>query len=569
MIIRTALRAIAVAIAIAGVIDPTWSRTVTHEPPVVAVNLTSADTSAIQLRLRDSLKGREVIVRAPAMHRLPCGRAEDCVVIADGSVDAEPAGDAERPLSMIVSRPDGTPNVAIKSVTVTSGHQAASGVARIELTAEGVQGRTTELRIIDGPAIVGTASHSWTASSAATIDVPWWPLGAGARALRVEAVAFDGEQSTIDNVIDVGVAVATDRASVMVFDARPSWTSTFVRRALEDDGRFSVRYRARVAPALTVGSTGAALEAATLDAMSAVVVGGPDALAQADVTLIDRYDRVRGGTLVLLPEQKNAGAAASLLHGTWTERLTATAEAIGPLRASETLRMTNAPVAATVIGRSGTAPAIVSVPAGAGRIIVSGAMDAWRYRQGGEFDRFWRTLLAEGAQAGQGLSIRLARTVTPVGSRVRFTLSDRRMDAQSSAEGSATIRCNDSRASAIRLWPSGSIGEFDGELPASATGQCTVEAIIGDRVTTGAIAVTERVAPGVDQTLFRLSEGVHASGGVVVWPGHEGSAVRTLLDRPPMSSVVSVRPMHSSWWMLPFAACLTAEWWLRRRGGLK
>jgi hypothetical protein len=28
-------------------------------------------------------------------------------------------------------------------------------------------------------------------------------------------------------------------------------------------------------------------------------------------------------------------------------------------------------------------------------------------------------------------------------------------------------------------------------------------------------------------------------------------------------------PMRSAWWMLPFALCLSAEWWLRRRRGLR
>jgi hypothetical protein len=28
-------------------------------------------------------------------------------------------------------------------------------------------------------------------------------------------------------------------------------------------------------------------------------------------------------------------------------------------------------------------------------------------------------------------------------------------------------------------------------------------------------------------------------------------------------------PMRSAWWMLPFAVCLSAEWWLRRRKGLR
>jgi hypothetical protein len=28
-------------------------------------------------------------------------------------------------------------------------------------------------------------------------------------------------------------------------------------------------------------------------------------------------------------------------------------------------------------------------------------------------------------------------------------------------------------------------------------------------------------------------------------------------------------PMRSAWWIAPFAFCLSAEWWLRRRAGLR
>jgi hypothetical protein len=28
-------------------------------------------------------------------------------------------------------------------------------------------------------------------------------------------------------------------------------------------------------------------------------------------------------------------------------------------------------------------------------------------------------------------------------------------------------------------------------------------------------------------------------------------------------------PMRSPWWIVPFAACLSAEWWLRRRAELR
>jgi hypothetical protein len=38
----------------------------------------------------------------------------------------------------------------------------------------------------------------------------------------------------------------------------------------------------------------------------------------------------------------------------------------------------------------------------------------------------------------------------------------------------------------------------------------------------------------------------------------------------PSDRVPEVRhPMRSGWWMLPFAVLLAAEWWLRRRVGLR
>jgi hypothetical protein len=60
-----------------------------------------------------------------------------------------------------------------------------------------------------------------------------------------------------------------------VFDARPSWNSTFVRRALEDDARFAVGYRSRIAPAVSAGTPNGRLDAAVLDTVAAVIVGGP------------------------------------------------------------------------------------------------------------------------------------------------------------------------------------------------------------------------------------------------------------------------------------------------------
>ena len=102
-------------------------------------------------------------------------------------------------------------------------------------------GRRTELRISDGAATVGSAVHEWTTDGDVTVAVPWWPLAAGARTLHVAALPFEGEVSAIDNALDIGVTASAARARVLVFDVRPSWASTFVRRALEDDPRFAGR----------------------------------------------------------------------------------------------------------------------------------------------------------------------------------------------------------------------------------------------------------------------------------------------------------------------------------------
>jgi hypothetical protein len=427
------------------------------------------------------------------------------------------------------------------------------------------------VRILDGAAVVGSVIHQWSASQTVTLDIPWWAIAEGARPLRVEAVPIEGEMTAIDNHIDAGASIATSAVGVLVFDARPSWHSTFVRRSLEDDPRFSVGYRSRVAPALMPGavSTRFGLDEATLQQLPVAIIGGPEALTAAEVTMLDRYLRVRGGTVILLPEERPRGAAATLFHGTWTEHLTAKPEMIGPLRATEVLRVSDVAITSTTLAQSGSAPVIVSTPVGMGRIIVSGAMDAWRYRDSA-FDRFWRSLVAEAAAVSQQLTLMFDRQPAARGSRTRFTIRDRRFDRRSTSAASALYRCNGSPAKGIRVWPTGTPGEFAGELPAAASGSCTVEALVDDQSVGRSLAVIDRPARGVETTLRKLERAAQASGGVVVSAGDEATVTHALDAAPHESSrVVSVHPMRRPWWILPFAGCLSAEWWLRRRQGLR
>jgi len=345
-LIRVLLRVSAIAIAIAALIDPVFSSSRSYERPVVTVHLTTGQPAAIDSALKGQLRERELGTRVPVGNRLPCGLDEDCIAIADGSIDSE--WEAARPVYMIITDVNASPNVSVQSVVLSAGHRSAAGVARVVLSGRGVEGKRTEVRISDSGAIVGSASHQWSAAPGATIEIPWWPLDLGARALRIEAVPLDGETTAVDNVIDAAATIAAARLPILVFDARPSWSSTFVRRALEDDPRFAVEYRSRIAPAVSAGTPNGRVDASALDAVGAVIVGGPDALTSEDAGLLERYVRVRGGTLLLLPERPVGGASAHLFPGNGAEHLTANAESVGALHATEILRWSGVPVTATV-----------------------------------------------------------------------------------------------------------------------------------------------------------------------------------------------------------------------------
>jgi hypothetical protein len=567
---RAGMRSIALAIAIAGVIDPVWLNATPPPAPVIAIHLTAGEPVAVDAALRRSLRDREIVTREATGSRLPCAVDEDCVIIADGSQDID-WDDGARPVSLIATRAGAGPNVAMRSATVLGAYPAAAGIVRVELEGREVKGKSSEVRILDGAAVVGSASHQWSASETVSLDVPWWAIGEGARTLRVEVVPIDGEVTAIDNHLDAGASIATKALSVLVFDARPSWHSTFVRRSLEDDPRFSVGYRSRVAPALVPGTASErfGLDTTTLQRLPVAIIGAPEALTPAEVTILDRYLRVRGGTVILLPEQRPGGAAAPLFHGTWTEHLTAKPETIGPFRATEILRVSDLPITSTALAHSGSAAAIVSTPVGRGRIIVSGAMDAWRYRDAA-FDRFWRSLVAEAGADSEEITLTFDRQPAARGSRARFTLRDRRFAPSLTSSASAVYRCNGLPANGIRLWPTGTIGEFAGKLPAASPGSCTVEASVDDRYVNSSLAVVDRPARGVEATLTKLERAANASGGIVAQAGDEAAVARALDAEPIKSSrVASVHPMRRPWWILPFAGCLSIEWWLRRRQGLR
>lgn len=570
---RVLLRSAAIAIVIAAMIDPVLSVGSAGGAAAVVVNMTANDAPAIENRVRQSAGGSELISRRLTDHRLPCALGERCIVVADGSIEAVWPSDLPIPASLVIVRGSATPNVFLRAASITPAqHLRAGGAAEIMLDGTGMAGRRTEIRLTDGTALVGAATHEWKADGLVTMTVPWWPIATGPRVIRVHANPSEAESTTFDNTIDVGVSIGADRLPVLVFDPRPSWNSTFTRRALEDDSRFVVEHRARVAPAISAGTMNGRLDEQALDAAAVIVVGAPDALSPADVDVIERFVRLKGGTAILLPERAPSGPASRLFAGRWVEQLSASAEPVGLLRAGEILRTDVAPITASVLAHAGTWPSIVVTPAGNGRIVVSGAMDAWRYRDhdAGAFDRFWRSLVAESAAAGAALQLTFENRVASPGSRERFTVRSRRSNALATSAASAVGRCGDGPAQTIRLWPTGARDTFHGELPIDDRGPCTIEASMNDRRITAGIAVMPAARRGAQITLARLERDARAADGAIATEGDLSpiAIARTAADARDRRSSPT-HPMRSAWWIWIFTGCLSAEWWLRRRAGLR
>jgi len=588
------LRLTAIAIALLCWLDPPV--VVAPLPPVTADlvlvrssldDMPAANGSPVTMAQRVTEVGRTIVeqlgadgeVRVHELHdplRVPCDAVQPCVIVSGPEPAVRPPADRRGPTFLVTVGDTLSPNVAVRAMDVTATHSAAEGVARIHLRGEGVEGRQTRVRLLDAGAVVGEAAHTWAAGSDAEVRVPWWPFASGTRTLRAEANSEGSDDQTmVDNHARVVVEVADERWPVVVHERRPSWAATFVRRALADDPRMTVAARTDVAPQVSALDSPAAenLDDAQLDRARVVIVGGPEALTARDVDRLDQFVRQRGGSVVLVPDRPFSGAVLRLVNQRWRERLTEAPESAGTLKASEWLMPEDVSAFDEVIVASETGPAVVLTPAGRGRVVVVGAMDAWRHRGTDEaFDRFWRATIARLAEeAGPPVGVTVNPKWVRPGEDVAVQVSARTVRAITDWTATAHLTCGTGQAMPLRLWPTGGSGTFDARArPDVESSTCVVTARVAG-VGEGRTEVqVSSDAPVAGRTGAGLSDVVARTGGMVVAERElsrvvEGLRAGRATDRAPEMR----HPMRSFWWMLPFVACLAGEWWLRRRGGLR
>lgn len=571
-----------IAIAAAGVIDPAF--TIRQAAPLtVAVRAGSPaaepETGRVGRQLADALGDTirvssndpptdVILVGRPESHtRIPTG-----VRVSTVSVSGAPS-----------------PNVWVADAAaprrIASG-QAATVVA--DVRARGMSGKTSVIVLEQEWVEVARVEHRWSADeerfSAAFI---YAPPATGLVAMRVAAQPFNGEATTADNAASVGVTVDGRPLRVFAHESRPSWAAAFVRRALESDPAFAVAASVRPSRNVDVTAGGAVpLRPDSLNRFDAVIVGAPEELTAAHVDALESFVRVRGGVLVFVPDRLPSGAAARLLPPRGFDEvlldraISLDVKGSGRLRASElALPREPGPGAtplATVPPRERTA--IVWWPLGAGRILFSGALDAWRYRAADAdgFETFWRTTVAAAAiSAPAPVSVTIEPPVVRTGTRARVRVGLRRPEYDDRAAAvtipaaRAELIAPDGSSEIVRLWPSSEPGVYETDVDATRAGRHSVRVSAAGSSAEAVFLASDDEARGSPDDRDVLAAIAAATGGRTADLTELSPIVGLLRNAQRPRLAAQVYPLRSSWWILPLAGALCLEWALRRRRGLR
>jgi hypothetical protein len=591
-------RAIAVCIAILAAIDPAITSQRIAAPLVAVVAADAHPDSTLASRVLRTLGGKFAVVAAP----LPS--ADATVLVGDRLPDDR--GNLASPVVVLSS--DRT--VAAISIEAIDAPASTPLDARVSMTVHtrvaGARGRKVNVALRVGDVVVDRVERTVAGDDTAmAIPVTFTPTATGAVALHMAASIGDGA-TTEPAVADLAIDVRDRPWSILFFDPRPSWMSTFVRRAIEGDDRFIVN--SRVVTSKNV-STDAGTPPSTLDDVAgvgrydAVVIGAPEALTERDVSALETLLRRRAASVVLLMDQRPDGPYQRIVGaGPWLDNGRGRIEAVRArdgaanstsptdttpaLRASELAWPARLPESATILATSapakgeGTPSAAViwREPVGAGELIVSGALDAWKYRDAAlsAFDAYWRTLIADAANAApRAVTVTLAPAVLAPGGvvTVRVTARDAALHALPvHSTATAVLQSLDGAAIApIRLWPEGTPGEFRGTVRVPDTPGSYRVAVIADGNRADAALIVESTVSRISGSERELLDAwAAAHGGRAIAASHLDdlpAVIRAAIHATPRPT--RWHPMRSAWWLLPFVVALSVEWWVRRRRGLR
>jgi hypothetical protein len=575
------LRSLAVLIAVSGVIDPAFAISRRQPVRIELVGGSRAVASSVRDRLTQALGGEMVLAGSDA---------PDAVVVAapPPAAMALPVG---VPVSVVMPAPPDVQNVRLLAAaspdSVFAGQDA---VITAHFEGVRVNGQATTIELQRDGVTVAAVTHRWTRDrEQVALPLSFVPPAAGVMKLTVAALALPGEATADDNAADLALLAVSPTLRIGVFEPRPSWAVGFVRRALEADPIFSTSSivhpsRGR---AVTAGPALLSLSAQTLASYDAVVVGAPEDLTATEVAALATFCERRGGAVVFAPDRLPSGPYAAMLSPAgFDEVLLEKPAALGGaiatgIRGSEFAlpkRLTAGAVALASLPGADARAVILSVPRGRGRIVFSGALDAWRYRASRSddvaFSHFWTGVIANlAASSPRRASISVRPAAASPGDRLKVHAAiDPQAFQAGGGEGpavSAALVSRDGMQHFVRLWPGAETATFDGEIIAPGPGMYDARLSVAGTMVDTALLIADgiRQPPVYDDDSLRLIAAT--TGGVVADLSDTTALQRHLRELPRRDESRTVHPMRSAWWSLPFAAVLCAEWALRRRRGAR
>ena len=556
-------RIAALAIAAGAIVDPSWTRMRAVPVPIAVIH--DGNSAAFAAELRRELAPEFELVDGAT----PSAQATVLLRARDNPLPPVPA---HNPV-YVVDDPSRLAPIRIRSIDAPSAAILGRRVTvRATMDAPDVLGDPISIELRAGDDLV--AREERPAGHRGTLDatLSFVPRRTGVLPLRLEAKSGAAQAQTAS-----AVTVASRKLRVLFLDARPSWSSTFVRRALEDDPVFEVSTATTVSRgvAITSGAQTGALSAGNREAVDAIVAGTPSALSAGEISTLEAFARERGGAVILLADSDSAAALARFTGTSWTRRAhrepISASGAHGALMTSETL----AP-SAPAIAASELAPFVHEFIAGPGRIIVSGAIDAWRYRAAPKttFGAFWRGVLGDAAiNAMPPVLV----TVTPRRANprdfvdVEVVARGARPNESISMEGWIETQ---SGREPLRLWPAPTPGVFTARVQApSREGAAHVR--VEGRTNAGGVSAETAVLVAPSAPIANVPMGVpivlmSARDGAYVSDGRPEALRNSLRSAfPEHRAPVTDHPMRYAWWIAPFTLLLGYEWRWRRQRGLK
>jgi hypothetical protein len=600
------LRAASIGIALAGIADPACN-VQSSERPMLALQV--VDTPSLALPTDGGESGasaapvvtrRELAdrVRRTLSDRLatdfdvvdgPASTAEAVVVIGDA-----PPPDAEAWSTPRTSRSGKravvhavnvasplAPNLRIvraiapRRMTIWD---SATVVATME--GRGLTGQDVTVRLFEGGAELASVKHRWRAD-ADVFDarLVFLPSGIGTHRLEIRTSSDAPQRTEIDDRASLLIEADTVKRRVLVYQPRISWMAAFVARALERDPRTELSSRAYASRGIEVATAGLEAGLPALDPFDAVVIGAPDALSRPEVDSLTRYVTERGGSVILLADRSPSGPSLVLSPAdAYDERLLQKpADLVPGLRASEMAIPVTLRTGWESLATDGKRPVVLMAPRGRGHVVFSGALDAWRHREG---SRYWQDLVAAfAARTPPPIRLSVEPPVVAPGEIVEITAELSGMSAAGRARRSFSgggprpalpkerLVAHVAGIGAVSLWPGGEPDVFRGRVRAPGTPGLVKVTVGQDRSRAEAtLAIDHAAAQPWTDVDAALSAFATAHGGHMA-PARDLDPLVAVLRQAAVSrsTTRSIRPMRSPWWIAPFAALLGAEWTMRRR----